>query len=92
MKKATVRYCGGCNPRYERGEAYRKIMESLSDCVSFFSYQPENSYDLLLIVRGCTGCSYEYEEVQAKHRIYLSDVSEIPAVLEEIRLLSENHK
>ena len=90
MKKATVRFCGGCNPRYERGDAYHKIVASLSDCVSFRSFQPDDVYDFLVIIRGCTGCSYEYEDVCAKKRFYLSDETDIPSLLDEIRLFCEN--
>ena len=62
MLRCTVKFCGGCNPRYDRGAAYQAVRSSLSD-VAQFSYPEDGThYDALLIIRGCTGCPYLYEE------------------------------
>ena len=73
MLHCTVKFYGGCNPRYDRGAAYRQICSRLAD-IAAFSY-PEDGvhYDVLLILRGCTGCSYLYEEISAEHRIVCTD-------------------
>lgn len=69
MLHCTVKFCGGCNPRYDRGAAYRHISSQLAG-VAEFSYPEEGAqYDVLLILRGCTGCSYLYEDISATHRI-----------------------
>ena len=31
MLRCTVKFCGGCNPRYDRGEAYQTVRSSLSE-------------------------------------------------------------
>ena len=31
MLRCTVKFCGGCNPRYDRGEAYQTVRTSLAD-------------------------------------------------------------
>ncbi|MGM9630938.1 hypothetical protein [Butyricicoccus sp.] len=76
MLHCTVKFCGGCNPRYDRGAAYRQICSQL-DGIASFSY-PEDGvhYDVLLILRGCTGCSYLYEEISAEHRIICTEQAE----------------
>ena len=88
MLRCTVKFCGGCNPRYVRGEAYRTVRASLADTAAF-SY-PENGihYDVLLIVRGCTGCPYLYEEIDADHRVILTAGDQVDTAIEQIRHLS----
>ncbi len=85
MLHCAVKFCGGCNPRYDRGAAYQKIRDALTGSAAF-SYPKEGEhYDLLLIIRGCTGCPYMYEEIHTDRRIVLTDVSQLLSVLSEIQ-------
>lgn len=54
--KYGVKFCGGCNPRYERGRALKKIKENLSDKIDFEVADEEHEYDGLLIIGGCSNC------------------------------------
>ena len=88
MLRCTVKFCGGCTPRYDRGAAYQAVRSSLSD-VAQFSYPEDGThYDALLIIRGCTGCPYLYEDIDADRRFLLVSADEIPSVTEQIRLLA----
>ena len=42
-------------------------------------------YDVLLILRGCTGCPYLYEEIEAAHRVVVAAADEIPQAIDRIR-------
>ena len=44
MLRCTVKFCGGCNPRYERGDAYKAICAALQDTASF-SYPEDGVAD-----------------------------------------------
>jgi 3-hydroxyacyl-[acyl-carrier-protein] dehydratase len=55
-----VRYCGGCNPSYDRRAAYEKISEDVTSFaekndkeVSFETAEEGVLYDALLVVSGC---------------------------------------
>lgn len=85
MLRCTVKFCGGCNPRYERGEAYKTICAALTDTASFSYPEDGARYDVLLILRGCTGCPYLYEEIQAEHRVIVIAADEIPLAVDKIR-------
>ncbi|MDO5142293.1 MAG: hypothetical protein Q4D31_04665 [Eubacteriales bacterium] len=89
MLRCAVKFCGGCNPRYDRGAAYAAVRDALSG-VATFSY-PETGvrYDVLLIIRGCTGCPYLYEEIDASHRIILTAAAELPAAIATIEQLAD---
>ena len=85
MLQCTVKFCGGCNPRYDRGEAYRTIREALSGTASFSLPEDGVHYDVLVILRGCTGCPYLYEEIEAAHRVVVAAADEIPQAIDRIR-------
>ena len=88
MLRCTVKFCGGCNPRHDRGECYGTVRSALSDAASFSLPEEGAHYDVLLIIRGCTGCPYLYEEIDSKHRVILDAKDGIPQAIETIRQLS----
>lgn len=90
MLQCTVKFCGGCNPRYDRGAAYRKILAETASLASFSLPQEGMTYDVLLILRGCTGCPYLYEEIQAAHRIVCVRAEEVDSVCAQIKALATN--
>ncbi|MGX8774878.1 MAG: hypothetical protein ACSW8G_07475 [Bacillota bacterium] len=53
--KCGVKFCGGCNPHYQRGDAFRRIQSDLPEIE--FEYAEEGTdYDHLLVIGGCTAC------------------------------------
>lgn len=50
-----VRYCGGCNPRFDRVEAVRRLAAACPRA-ELEGAEPGRQYDLLLIVGGCSAC------------------------------------
>ena len=85
MKKVAVKFCGGCNPRYDRGEAYRTIAGELKDEAEFEIAREGVPYDVLLIIRGCTQCPYLYETIDARERVICTSREEIPETVKQIR-------
>lgn len=85
MKKCAVKFCGGCNPRYDRGAAYRTIAEALADEAVFETAKEGTHYDVLLIIRGCTQCPYLYETIDADERVICTSQDMIPDVIGQIR-------
>lgn len=85
MLRAAIKFCGGCNPRYDRGAAYAAIVDATREVATFSLPQADTHYDLLLIIRGCTGCPYLYEEdIDADRRIVCSDAREIDDTIRQI--------
>ena len=50
--KVAIKYCGGCNPDYDRTALVNRIKTLLSGQVEFASLNDE-SIDLVLTVQGC---------------------------------------
>ena len=57
MLKVAIKYCGGCNPYYDRVALVKWIESRLQGKAKFVS--PENvDVDLVLVVEGCrTACA-----------------------------------
>ena len=87
MLHCTVKFCGGCNPRYDRGAAYQQIRSALVDCAEFTLPVDGQQYDVLLILRGCTGCPYLYEEIDAAHRVICVCAEDIESCIQSIKSL-----
>ncbi len=89
MLACTVKFCGGCNPRYDRGEAYRRICQALSDVARFSLPEEGKTYDVLVILRGCTGCEYLYEDIPAEHRFVSVCAEDVDRIIHKIQTLSQ---
>ena len=50
---AAVKYCGGCNPRYDRTGALAELKAALPG-VRFVPAAPGQAADALLVLCGCT--------------------------------------
>ena len=57
MLRVGIKYCGGCNPYYDRIALFDTISASLKGSVEFVS--PHSEYiDLILVIQGCrTACA-----------------------------------
>lgn len=55
--KAAVKFCGGCNPSYDRVEAANKLRRLLGERVEFVA--PDNpAVDGIIVITGCpTACA-----------------------------------
>lgn len=66
--KVGVKFCGGCNPRYDRGAFVNKMFHENQDWQREHAEEGEN-YDLLLVIGGCPSCCASYEQYSAKRII-----------------------
>ncbi len=61
-----VKYCGGCNPRYQRGEFLKMISRHFQNRVDFELAKEDTLYDGLLVLGGCSNCCPDYRHFQTK--------------------------
>lgn len=55
--RVVLKYCGGCNPEYDRVEIANHLQQSLQDKIKIVPPESEN-VDLILAVHGCrTACA-----------------------------------
>lgn len=65
--KCGVKFCGGCNPRYERSEALDIIRKQFEGQIEFEYAKEGVLYDLLLVIGGCTSCCASFDQYMTKH-------------------------
>ena len=57
-RRIGLKYCGGCNPQYDRVQAVMSIKKRLEDRVELVSYEDRDA-EGTLVVAGCpTACVY----------------------------------
>ena len=81
-----VKFCGGCNPRYDRGKAFETIKQRLQGEAEFVIAEEGAPYDYLLVIGGCTNCCASICLYQAKNDpIRMWDESHIENTIKNIK-------
>ena len=63
IPRLAVKFCGGCNPSFERMTVAQILRRNLSGVCWVL---PDEEADLLVIINGCLGSCAERPEVQEK--------------------------
>ena len=66
--KAGIKFCGGCNPRYDRGSQTTGLRERLKE-VQWVSGDDSQVCDFWLIICGCSRACVSTESLSAKQQI-----------------------
>lgn len=73
-----VKFCGGCNPRYDRRAYYEATIKRHPAHV--FSIAQEGvPYDCLLVIGGCSSCCASHEQYDYTRLIKVWDEADRPA-------------
>jgi hypothetical protein len=90
MIKIGVKYCGGCNPRFERGKLFHSIKSRLKE--AHFEHAKEGvNYDALLVISGCTNNCASFQQYKYnKGVVNIKDSSELDRAVKELRELMED--
>jgi hypothetical protein len=60
-----VKYCGGCNPSYDRPELVRRIQEAFPSVTFVYANEArEDQWDFALVVCGCPVKCADYKDFQ----------------------------
>ena len=70
-----VKFCGGCNPRYNRKEYLELIKKHNSD-KEFEIADEDNKYDFLLVIGGCPSCCASYNQYDFDNLVKVWEPSE----------------
>lgn len=83
--KCGVRFCGGCNPRYNRRAALEELKDRIAD-VDFVNAVEGIPHDLLLVIGGCTNCCASYEQFDTKNGVLkMWDKTHVERIYDEIK-------
>lgn len=79
-----IRYCGGCNPRYDRGAQARRFLQSLTS-VRFTMVRPGETYAAILLICGCETACATVTDLPPVRLLYVRSVHEADQVLRALR-------
>lgn len=66
-----IKFCGGCNPRYDRKKLFNKIKKSLPPYHNISIAENHENYELLIVICGCTSTCADYTKILADKKIVL---------------------
>lgn len=85
--KIAVRYCGGCNPWYQRGASVRELQKKFPK-LQLLNFDPAEVYQAVLVVCGCPArCAGQADLPADLPRLVMAvqeDIECAAAFLEEI--------
>ena len=83
MLKVGIKYCGGCNPDYDRVALVKQLESCLQGKVEFVS--PENDHvDFVLAVEGCKTCCAELSSFEGKQIHFITQLEDAGKFLQKI--------
>ena len=82
--KVGLKYCGGCNPEYDRVSLVKHIQESLQGKVEFV--KPESKgVRLILAVEGCSTACADLSTFQGMEIRTITNIQDSEKFIKEIR-------
>ena len=88
--KIGIRYCGGCNPHYERVEAIRQVQSAVGDRFLFLRHD-QQGLDGLIAVNGCPRtCAVKNLELRGIPYRSISEKDDLESLMEWIFAFEQN--
>lgn len=87
--KFAIKYCGGCNPDFDRVEAVAEMLARLADVAEMVAVDDERA-DMLVAVQGCRTACADLDNFQGKKIVVLSSREAVEGFMPEIRDPQDN--
>lgn len=62
-----VKYCGGCNPRYDRSKIIKKLTEDFCTLNITTNSNSNKTFDYVLVLSGCMSSCANHKELNGKY-------------------------
>ncbi|WP_409968928.1 hypothetical protein RFF05_02870 [Bengtsoniella intestinalis] len=79
-----IKYCGGCNPRYNRKQAVETLVEAFPHWTVSTAY-PNVCYDVLVVVCGCSATCATISDLQATQTFILATQADVDACIQQLK-------
>jgi 4-hydroxybutyrate CoA-transferase len=88
--KIGIKYCGGCNPTYDRTAVVTKLNTHIGKGHSIETALSGSFYDIVIILCGCTSACANHNNIETKHgKIYITseyDISKLFNFIDKINV------
>jgi hypothetical protein len=94
--RVGIKFCGGCNPRYDRSAAcdeIRRVFEASGEETPSmrFSYAKEGeSYDILLMLAGCANACADTTAYSFSSLVIVCGLEDVRRAVDEIKAFATN--
>lgn len=61
-----VKYCGGCNPRYDRKKIVDRLKEDFEG-INIISRLDKKICDFVVVIAGCTSACVNHDDIEGKY-------------------------
>ncbi len=90
MMLIGIKFCGGCNPRYDRKKVANSLTKTLNlidkNC-SIKDVEDHKEYDIVFVISGCLVNCASIKEFHVRNRLYyITSQESLEEVLEEFIL------
>lgn len=65
-----IKYCGGCNPKYNRSDFTYELIEKYKDKVEIEPIKHNIVYDMVIIMNGCSSRCANISQIKHKGKIF----------------------
>ena len=90
MVKVGLKYCGGCQPTYDRVEFFKRLSKSVSGHVRFVPHDdPEAGH--VLIITGCQSACVDLTPFEGKSIFLVSKEEDFETILEALHQFKGVH-
>lgn len=69
--KIGIKYCGGCNPGYDRKKLVEKLMSEHLE-VTFEIARENILYDIVVVINGCRRACSEHESLKGVDKLLIN--------------------
>ena len=78
-----IKFCGGCNPRYDRGKALEKIKLQYP-IMNFVLANEHDCYQVLLVMCGCKSACANIKPYRRNFTIVMDEADSLEDVLHQL--------
>lgn len=80
-----IRYCGGCNPSYDRKEFATNLINDIDNTHNFEIAKESKEYDYLILVCGCLNCCVGHEKYISNNKILIKSIKDYDKLISNLK-------
>lgn len=65
--KVLIKYCGGCNPQYDRNAILSKLKQDYNIMEFTSDFDPSETYDFVIVLAGCMRSCANHEKLNGSY-------------------------
>lgn len=90
--KIGIKYCGGCNPRFDRSQIVLRLKSEFKD-LQIQSANTKETFDLIVVITGCASRCASHSELNGRFgKVIISHPDDYPILSKMIDEIYEQQR